>query len=189
MQPRNTNLRQFFALLWTVGEVLQKAKLVPEEWTIEAAVRWACDTFAQSSEACLMDPRQTARDALFTHLITNPSKFPSVRTDRALQSGYLPLDGWRDGDVHFVLISVFERVVGEHTASLSFKRFAADEGFLQKSGKNYTHQRIPEIGYHEHVRIVLPTDASVAAATENVNSASNENLVRAAWRFRRRRRA
>lgn len=178
-----------FALLWTVGEVLQKVNLLPSEWNIAAAVRWACDTFAQSSEAGLMDPRQTARDALFTYLITNPSKFPFARTGRALQSGYLPLDGWRDADVYFVLVNVFERVVGKHTNTLSFKRYAAEQGFLQTSGKNYTHQRIPEIGYHQHVRIVLPTDASVAAANDDVGGTSNENLVRAAWRFRHRRRA
>ena len=149
-----------FALLWTAGVVLQTAGLVPDDWNIEAAVRWAFDTFSDSSEAQRMQPMEAAREALFSYLIANPARFPDTHASSLEGTSYQSREGWRKDGVYHVLKDPFERIIGAHTNVLSWKRWAADEGHLQKKGKNFQHQRIPDVGFADHVRIVLPTDAT-----------------------------
>jgi hypothetical protein len=164
-----------FALLWTVGELLQTEGLLPMSWNIEAAVKWAYGTFADSDDIGNMDPMSSARDALMVHIRANPAKFPVVGSADATRSGHSGFDGWtlpheKDADMITVCIrsDAFERIVGNITTGGAFKSWLANEGVLLKQGNNLAWQYVPGVGSgvrHYRLKVEYEPDSGVADLT------------------------
>lgn len=149
-----------FTLLWTVGELLQGAQLLPATWRVEAAVKWAHGTFVDSDDVANMDPMAAARDALIAYIRANPSKFPKAGSVGAEHSGHSGFDGWtleEGGEVTVcILVAAFDRIVGGTTTGGAFKAWLSREGLLLKQGKNDLWTYLPGVGDGvRHYRIVI----------------------------------